>query len=369
MTRSACRWLAPFYRWLAPLALAAVVAAALAGRDSADWAWAADDGRRAVEVKRFGICVRVPQAWRLISWARDSDAFVLRLPQDSAASKGYVQCQLGVAPDRLGDLLKGEQPVQPLAADRPLKARLLESRIEPLAAAPLGARLAGRVPERLLATWELENEAGDRSFGIRCRMICHGTLYSFTLLTDEAHYEAYRLDFEDMLASAQFSLPETGLERMAGGLWLQRDFRFALRLPEGWKPAFGPSDKALLFATGPRREVLTDSLVVEATPARPLDLEQLKTTLPAELSQRDPRARATCKIVPQADTFAVEMRISTWQGQIPVSVLERRFRTAKRNYIVRFTCETGRLEQLEPEFIKSLASFVEVVDAPGRDEA
>lgn len=349
MTRSACRS-------LATLALAVGMAG---------WGAAADDGRRAVDVKRFGICVRVPQAWRLISWARDSDAFVLRLPQDSSASKGYVQCQLGVAPEHLSDLLKGEQPVQPLAADRPLKSRLLESRVEPVAA----ARQAAQVPERLVASWELENDAGDRSFGIRCRMICHGTLYSFTLLTDEAHYEAYRLDFEDMLDSAQFSVPETGLERLAGGLWLQRDFRFALRLPEGWKPAFGPSDKTLLFATGPRHESLTDSLVVEATAAHALDLEKLKATLPAELNQRDPRARATCEIVPQGTTFALETRISTWQGQVPVSVLERRFRTAKRNYIIRFTCETGRLEQQLPEFMKSLASFVEVLDTPRRDEA
>jgi hypothetical protein len=352
MTRSACR---P----LATLALAGVLAAwGWAGRS-----WAADDGRRAVDVKRFGICVRVPQAWRLISWARDSEAFKLSIPQDTTASKGFVQCQLGLPPEHLADLLKSEQPVQPIP-DRPLKTQLLESRVEPIAA----GRLAAQVHERLLAIWELQNDAGDRSFEIRCRMVFRGTLYSFMLLTDEAHYDAYRLDFEDMLASAQFSTPETGVERIAGGLWLQRDFHFALRLPDGWKPAFGPSDKALLFATG-RQEGLTDSLVVEATASRPLDLEKLKATLPAEIAGHDSRARATCAIVPQGATFALETRISTWRGKVPVSVLERRFRTNKRNYIIRFTCETGRLEQLEPEFMKSLASFVEVLDTPGRDEA
>src|SRR5271154_5498514 len=62
---------------------------------------AADDGRRAVNVQRYGIVVRVPQAWRLISWARDNQAFVLRIPQDSKTSTGSVQCELGVAPDSL----------------------------------------------------------------------------------------------------------------------------------------------------------------------------------------------------------------------------------------------------------------------------
>ncbi|HEY5316126.1 MAG TPA: hypothetical protein VIK18_26600 [Pirellulales bacterium] len=353
MTRSACRWLATL-----------AVAGIMIGGSWAGWGRAADDGRRAVDVKRFGICVRVPQAWRLISWARDSEAFKLSLPQDTAASKGFVECHLGLAPEQLDELLKSEQPVQPVP-DRPLKTRLLECRVEPIAA----GRLAAQVHERLLAIWELQNDAGDRTFEIRCRMVFHGTLYSFTLVTDEAHYDAYRLDFEDMLASAQFSTPETGVERIAGGLWLQRDFRFALRLPKGWKPAFGPSDKALLFAAGPPHAGLTDSLVVEATASRPLDLEKLKTTLPAELGQRDSRARATCEIVPQGATFALETRISTWQGQVPVSVLERRFRSARRNYIIRFKCETGRLDELEPEFMKSLDSFVEVLDTPGRDQA
>jgi hypothetical protein len=361
-------------RRLAPLALVASLAAALlaaTGCGADVWAgtlWAADDGRRAVDVKRFGVSVRVPQAWRLISWARDNEAFMLRIPQDAAASKGYVQCELGIAPEHLADLLHHERPVLS-TPEKPQKARLLESRVEPIDPARMGTRLAQQVHERLLSSWELENAAGDRSFEVSCRLAYRGTLYTFIMLTDEAHYEAYRLDFEDMLASAQFSSPETGLERMPGGLWLQRNFHFALRLPEGWKPAFGPNDKSLFFATGPGREGLTDSVVVEATPPRPLDLEQLKTTLPAELTQRDPRARVTCEVVPQAGTFALQMRISTWRGQTPVSVLERRFRTSKRNYIIRFTCEAGRLEQLEPQFRKTLASFVEVLDTPKRDEA
>ena len=78
-------------------------------------------------------------------------------------------------------------------------------------------------------------------FETRVCLVSHQTLYTFTLTTDEAHYESYRLDFEDMLQSAQFSPPETGLQRLPGGYWLQREYRFALQLPEGWQPAFAGS--------------------------------------------------------------------------------------------------------------------------------
>lgn len=347
------------WRWLTVLALAGL---------APGWVHAADDGRRAVDVKRFGISVRVPQAWRLVSWARDNEAFRLGIPQDIAASKAFVDCRLSLAPEDLSGLVKSEQPVQPVP-ERPLKVRLIESRVEPIDASRLGQKLKDQVGDRLVATWEMENDVGERWFETRSRVISFGTLYSFTMLTDEAHWEAYRLDFDDMLASVKFSKPETGAQRIAGGLWMQREFGFALRLPDGWQPAFGPTDRALLYATGPTREGVTDTLVIQATAPRPLDLENLKTARPAEIAKSDPRARAVSEIVPQGATFALETRIHTWQGQTPITILERRFRTARRNYIIRFTCETSRLEQLEPQFNKSLDSFVDTLGAPPRDDA
>ena len=137
-------------------------------------------------------------------------------------------------------------------------------------------------------------------------MISNGTLYTFSLATDEAHFEAYRLDFEEMLASAVFTPPETGLQRLPGGYWMQRDFRFALRLPPGWKPAFGPDDKALFFATGEAHDVFTDNLLVLAGPIRALDLQLLKETLPSEIVKADEHAKVTCTIVPQGAAFALE---------------------------------------------------------------
>ena len=49
-----------------------------------------DDGLRDVVAERYGIQVRVPQAWHLIAWSRDDKAFVLKLPQDEGSSVGWA---------------------------------------------------------------------------------------------------------------------------------------------------------------------------------------------------------------------------------------------------------------------------------------
>ena len=194
-------------------------------------------------------------------------------------------------------------------------------------------------------------------------MISNGTLYTFSLATDKAHFEAYRLDFEEMLASAVFTPPETGLQRLPGGYWMQRDFRFALRLPPGWKPAFGPDDKALFFATGEAHDVFTDNLLVLASPIRRFDLQRLKETLPSEIAKADEHAKVTCTIVPQGAAFALETIVRTERGSRNIITIERRFRTPQRIYEVKFTCDADDFKQLEAELRKSLDSFGEVADA------
>jgi hypothetical protein len=338
---------------------------------------AADDGRRAVEVKRYGIHVRVPQAWRLIGWARDEQAFALKLPQDSPSRSGFVTCRLGVAPEGLEEYLKRLErpdvappgsPESTLTSDGD-KRTLRENRIEPLDAARFGKPLAEALVQRLVTIWEIESPTGEHSYEIVTRVIHDGTLYTFTLATDEAHYDAYRLDFEDMLASAVFSPPETGLRKMPGGFWMQRDFRFALRLPADWKPAFGPSDKVLFFATGKTHQVFTDNLLVLASPVHPLDLEQLKATLPEQIAKADEHARVECRIVPQGGTAALETVIHTVRGSLNVAIIERRFVSRQRNYEVKFTCEASEFEKIEAALRTSLDSFVEVLDEPPRSEA
>jgi hypothetical protein len=329
----------------------------------------AEDGLRKVDVRKYGIVVRVPQAWLLVDWAQNDRAFVLKLPQDAGSKAGMLVCELSAAP---AGLLPFQQHEQSLAdkvraeQDENEKRKLVENKIEPLDAAQYGKQAAEQIGQRLTTVWQHASQGTEPTwYEARVRLVSHHTLYTFTLTSDEAHYESYLLDFEDMLRSAQFSPPETGLRKLPGGYWLQPDFRFALRLPEGWQPAFAPQDKVLFFATGQRHEAFTDNLLVLASPAEPLDLALLKQRYAESLAKTAPEAVVeSCEVVPHGNGAALETVIHTKRGPFEISVLERRFRGAKRNYEVKFTCETSEFKKQLDALRKSLDSFQELHDAP-----
>jgi hypothetical protein len=122
----------------------------------------------------------------------------------------------------------------------------------------------------------------------------------------------------------------------------------------------------LFFATGASHEVFTDNLLVLASPPRPLELALLKQSYPEAIKQEDPRAEVICKLVPQAGGVALETVIHTQRGPFALSILERRFQGLKRNYEVKFTCETGEFKRVEAELRKSLDSFRELRHEPER---
>jgi hypothetical protein len=320
----------------------------------------AEDGLRTVDVRRYGVRVRVPQAWNLIDWATNDKAFVLRIPQDAGSLAGLVACELGVAPASLEEFQKRHQANDEAEQKRDEPRRkLVENRIEKLDEKRFGKEKVEQVGQRLISAWEQTEETGTW-FDVRIRMVSHDTLYTFILTSDEAHYDAYRADFEEMLQGAHFTPPETGLQRLPGGFWLQRDFRFALQLPPGWQPSFAPNDKVLFFATGASHEVFTDNLLVLASPAAPLELARLKESYPAAIRVEDPQAEIDCKLVPHAGNVALETVIHTRRGPFALTILERRFQGQKRNYEVKFTCETGEFKRVEAELRKSLDSFREL---------
>jgi len=329
---------------------------------------AQSDGRRTVKAERYGIVTRVPGAWRLIDWSHDDKAFVLRLPQDPGSKSGFVSCELGVAPESLDDFRKRmadntDQPRTNDSSDR----KLIENRVEAIDEAKYGKKLADQLEERLISVWEVTNEAA-RSWEVVVRVIHEGTLFTFRLTSDEAHYDSYRLDFEDMFKACVFSTPETGLRKMPNNYWMQRDYRFALQLPPSWKPAFGPSEKVLFFATGASHEVFSDNLIVLATPRLPLDFAKLKESLPESVAKVDPKAKVTCTIVPQGGAAALETVIHTERGPLKLTIVERRFASEQRNYEVKFTCESAAYEKQKDAIRTALDSFVEVIDNAPRTE-
>jgi hypothetical protein len=327
---------------------------------------AADEGLRSVEAKRYGIAVKVPEGWELVDLARDDRAFVLKLPQEDGSPSGYVACELGVDPENLEEFRKRHQTADEQEQQRAEPRRkLVHNDLQPIEPAKSGGEAAEKLRERLVSVWRYTSPDSPPQYEVRTRVISEGSLYTFILATDEAHYEAYRVDFEQMVATARFSPPETGLQRLPGGLWMQREFRFAMQLPPDWKPAFGPNDKALFFATGAAHEVFTDNLLVLASPARELDLKQLQQDFPAEIAKVDARAEVPiCVIVPQGAAAALETVIHTKRGPFAITILERRFRGELRNYEVKFTCETAEFRKIEAELRKALDSFREFRDVP-----
>jgi len=327
---------------------------------------APDDGLRAVNVEQYGISVRVPQAWRLITWARNDRAFVLKIPQQAGSPVGYVACEVALAPESL-DAYRTRHDAADEKQQQEAKPRrkLIQNQIETLDAPTFGDQLSQGVGSRLVSVWRYTGEDDSRWYEVRVRMISHDMLYTFVLSSDEAHYQAYRIDFDRMLTRPRFSPPQSGLQRLPDGYWMQREYRFAMQLPPGWKPSFAPHENALLFASGKTHEVFTDNLLVLASPQRPLDLKRLEHDFPEQIARLDETARVeSCQIVPQGERQALETVIHTERGPFRISILERRFRGARRNYEVKFTCQTDEFEKLADELRKALDSFAEFIDRP-----
>jgi hypothetical protein len=325
----------------------------------------AEDGKRAVDVPRFGVHVRVPQAWELVDWSRDDTAFVVDLPQDRNSPVGHVTCTITVAPESLEAYRKEFADEAARIGDAPAtkttpRSKLLKNEITPLASPPIDPALVKKLGRRLTAEWEFENVAGVRWYERRVLAMGDGMLYTFKFDSDESHYDAYDPEFEEMFAAARLDPLEIAVERLPQGYWMQRDFRFALKLPEAWRPAFGPRDRMLFYAVGSAHGLFTDHVVVQASPSKPLDLDRLKDEMPGEVKRVDATAEVTCKLVPQGRWNALETVIRTKRGATEVTIVERRFQTAERNYEVKLTCESGEFAKREAELRAMLDGFAEV---------
>jgi hypothetical protein len=320
------------------------------------------DAFQVIRCTRYGLTVQAPRGWRLVEQQRHQRAFVLQLPTENNRPSGMVACELGVAP---AALVEFQQRYAAADAQQPADARrvLTHNAISRVDPERFGLEQAERLGEQLTAVWEYDDPQRGRLYEMRVQLISHDTLYTFVLHAGQDHWEAYRLDFLDMIASAQFTAPETGLRRLPDGFWMQRDFRFALRLPPGWQPAFAPHDNVLLFATGAKHAVFTDNLLVLASPRAALDLQGLHDLLPRQVARDDPQARVECRVVQQGDGEALETLIHTQRGGFALTILERRFQGRERNYEVKFTCETEEFRKIETELRRALDSFREVVAA------
>jgi hypothetical protein len=346
-------------------------------------ALAAEDGKRTVNVPRFGVTVRVPAAWNLVDWSHDDKAFTLSLPQDSKSQVGYVGCRMRVTDEKLDELKKRfaaeAEAAAALAAKQPLTTvktpdgkkqvvvhrRMLKNEVAPLTSPTVPIELVERFGGRKLsAEWECEDSEQRRWFERRVLLVAGEMLYDFSFDCDEAHYDSYRIDFDEMLAGLKLSTIQLPVEMRPSGYWMQRDFRFGFKLADGWQPSFGPSDRVLFFAVGSTPQASTEQLSVLASPGKPLDFAQLKNELPTEWQKREPTAAVECRDVAQGGVPALETIVRVKRRGTDLTIVERRFSTPTRNYEIRLTCDTAEFARREAELKAMLDSFAEMPAAP-----
>lgn len=326
---------------------------------------AAEDGKRAVDVPRYGVRTRVPQAWTLIDWGTNERAFELQLPQDKGSKVGYVRCTITPAPESLEALRKeaGVAVDDPNAKPK-ITRKLKTNELAPLTSPAWPDDLVKQFGRRLTIEWECEDSDERRWYERTVYVIGDGLMFSFTIETDEAHYDSYSLDFKEMLAALRIKIPDSNITKLKSGHWLQADYRFGLNLPKNWRPVFSVNPRILFYATGSAHGTFPDTLAVHASVSQPLNFEQLKIDIAERALKLDPNATVENRIVDFPETKVLESVIRTKKRGVDTTTLERRFRTPQRNYQLRLECTSEEFNKREVEFVEALDSFFELPPPP-----
>jgi hypothetical protein len=301
------------------------------------------------EAPKFGVKTELPQAWPIAVRETEDRIFVALIPQADPDRPGVAACELGLAPETL-DSYRTRIDGNARRGTRPGK---------------LVRNLVVKTPrgEQLETLWEFHPKAGGLWREETVRMIAFRQMYTFTLNADEASYNAAKPAFDALVAAASFSAPNTGADLVDRPLnrWVQREFKFALDLPEGWSPVLAPSEVALFFANGPAHEIWSDNVLVIARPRADLDLPALARSRPDDLRKEEPQSEVlSCKVVKQDQLDALETVVRTQRGPFSMTVIERMFKGGRFNYEVKYTVESKRFDALLPTLRKSLDSFREV---------
>jgi hypothetical protein len=308
------------------------------------------------EAPKYGVTTQIPRDWPLAVREKDDRIFVAFIPQDDPTRPGVAACELGLAPASLEEYRtridtgakQHGRPSGKLASNRVIKDKL---------------------GERLETVWEFHPSFGGFWREVTVRVIAHRQLYSFILNVEDARYAASRPAFDALVAATRFSPPNTGADLLAkaSNRWVQREYKFALDLPEGWSPVLAPSEVALLFANGPAQGVWSDNVLVLAHPRGKTDFKQQAKELPGQLKQEDPNCEiVSCRLIPQGKGEALETVVRTRRGPFSMTVIERRFQGSRFDYEVKYTLESKRFDAMAPVLRKSLDSFRELAGpAPG----
>jgi len=305
---------------------------------------------------KYGVTTRIPRDWSLAMREKDDRVFVALIPQDDPQRPGIAACELGLAPEGLDEY-------------RTRIDRNAKDRGRPNGKLASNQLIQDDRGERLETVWEFHPGSGGLWREVTVRLIAHRQLYSFILNVEDAHYAAARKAFDALVAATRLAPPNTGVDLLnkATNRWVQREYKFALDLPEGWGPVLAPSEVALLFANGPAHGVWSDNVLVLAHPRGTTDLKEQERDYPGLLKKEDPTCEIlSCGIVKQDKTDVLETVVRTRRGPFSMTVIERRFAGGRFDYEVKYTVESERFDALAPTLRKSLESFRELPGpAPG----
>jgi hypothetical protein len=318
-----------------------------------------ESGRAATEIftaPKYGVTTQVPKEWQMAVREKDDRVFVAVIRQDDADRPGIAACELGLAPESL-EAYRTRIDANAKNRGRP-NGKLASNRL-----------LKDVQGERLETVWEFHPNSGGLWHEVTVRIVANRQLYSFILNVEDAHYAAVRPLFDTLVAATRFTPPNTGADLLnkSSNCWVQREYKFAINLPDGWTPALAPSEVALLFANGQAHGVWADNVLILAHPRGKTDLKDQAREYPDLLRQEDPNCELlSCKLVPRGEGEALETVVRTRRGPFSMTVIELRFTGARYDYEVKFTVESKRFDTMLPALRKSLDSFRELPGpAPG----
>jgi hypothetical protein len=302
------------------------------------------------EASKYGVKTALPKDWPIAVREEEDRVFVALIPQSDPERPGIAACELGLAPENLdeyrtridGNSRRGGRP----------GATLLRNEV-----------VKGPKGEQLESIWEFRPQVGLLWRERSVRVLANRQMYTFTLNADDATYPKAQAAFDSLIAATELSSPNTGADRIdpKANRWAQREFKFALDLPDTWQPILAPSEVALFFANGPAHGIWSDNVLVLAQAHRPLDLQALAREVPEQLRQVEPNCEVlSCQVVKQGPREALETVVRTRRGPFSMTVLERRFRGDRFDYEVKYTVESRRFDDLAPTLRKSLDSFGEL---------
>ena len=178
------------------------------------------------DAPKYGLATRIPKDWRVALREEDDRIFVAIIPQQDFDRPGIAACELALAPETLDDY---RTRIDTSARKNGRKSGKLASNVV--------KKDAGG--EWLETIWEFHPDAGGFWHEVSVRKIANRQLYTFVLNVEDSIYQKTRPAFDALVSAATFTAPNTGADLLVNktNRWIQREYRFALDLPDGWRRA------------------------------------------------------------------------------------------------------------------------------------